>query len=498
MSANFKIIETFDAYYVKVTGKVDLNVLSQELKRHQLDVDISKIMRDIVSAEIGQEILLLAKPPEPEDKIVLTIAPGKMSALLTLNIKPGEKIFLDEVFQKLNEKQIVHGVNLKRIKTLVKLKRPAFREVIAVGDSPKPGQDASITYTFNQPELNPIPIESGYSYEPGHIILIQQGEVLAQKTPSTLGVFGCNVLGEIVHPLPRMDLEFKVGQGVTVKHNAATAARDGALSWKGSEMKVIDVTIIPEDLLEVIYSNGQVLILGNVGAGAKIQAQDDVEIRGSVEGATVISLEGSVFVKGGIIGNGQSFIKAAGNVEAGFIEETTVEVGKNLIVDKYVYNSSITVDHAVYFKTIKEFTTPSKDTDKGNLAPSRPDQSYPKKVKQITKEMKTIEREMKITASKFKSLLEKEDTREFLQEQLARYSDLTNSLNQLRQERQTLINQCGSKGLGLLGLLVNVGAYFHVRYEQLLLEQPVKHATIFYDYHKKQVVLFGDQSTIEG
>lgn len=182
MSANFEIVETFDAYYVRVNGKVDLNLLSQELKRQNLDVDVSKIMREVVNAKAGQEIFLLSKPSEPEGKIVLTVAPGKMSALLTLNIRPGEKVPLDEVFQKLKDKQVVHGVNLERIKTLINLKRPAFRELIAAGDPPEPGLDASIAYTYDQPNLDPIPVADGFTYEPGHIIPVKEGDVIAQRT----------------------------------------------------------------------------------------------------------------------------------------------------------------------------------------------------------------------------------------------------------------------------------------------------------------------------
>lgn len=504
MSANFEIIETFDGYYVKVTGKVDLNLLSQELKRQRLEVDVSQIMREIVNARVGQEILLLSKPEEPEGKIVLTVAPGKMSVLLSLNIKPGEKVPLDVVFQKLKDKQIVHGVNLERIKTLINLKRPAFREVIATGDSPEPGLDARITYTYNQASLNPSPLKDGFAYEPGRIILIQKGEVLAQRIPSTLGTFGCNVLGEIVHPLPGRSLQFRVGKTVTVQGNTAVAAKDGAVTWEESGMEVIDVNTIPEDLrMGVISARGKVLVLGNVGAGARIQAQDDVEVRGSIEGATVVSVRGSVFVRGGIIGHGQTFIKAAGNVEAGFIEEATIEAGQNLIVDKYVWDSSVTVGQAVYFKTIKEFTPSGKDPIKSTLieqpestgSTANLSEPYPEKVKQITKDMKSIEREMKSFASRFKSLAEKEDSRKELPEQLAGYSKLTDRLDHLRQERQGLVNRWGGKGLGLLGLLVNVGVFFRVRYQQMPLEQPVKQATMFYDYHKTQVVFSGDQSS---
>ena len=506
MSANFEIVETFDGYYVKVTGKVDLNLLSQELKRQRLDIDVSKIMREIVNAKVGQEILLFSKPEEPDGKIVLTVAPGKMTVLLTLNIRPGEKVPLDVVYQKLKEKQIVHGVNLERIRTLINLKRPAFREVIANGDPPEPGLDARINYLYKQPTLNPILVEDGFTYEPGHIVQIRKGEVMAERTPSTLGVFGCNVQGEIIHPLPGRSLEFKAGKNVTVQGNTAFAAKDGAVAWEDSVMEVADLNTIPEDLrMGVISAKGMVLVLGNVGRGAHIQAQGDVEIRGSIDEGTVISVKGSVFVKGGIIGGGRSLIKAAGNIEADFIEESTVEAGQNLIIEKYVFASSVSVGKAVYFKTVKEFTSPDKVQLSSKTASMQSETSkpvaltlpYSEQVKQISKDIKTIEREMKSFTARFKSLVEKEDSGPELREQLEIYSNQVESLDSSKQERQDLINQYGGKGLGILGLLVNVGVGFRIRYEQLVLEQTVTNATMFYDYHKKQAVFSGNQSAPE-
>lgn len=506
MSANFEIVETFEGYYVKVTGKVDLNLLSQELKRQNLEVDVSKIMREVVNAKAGQEIFLLSKPKEPEGKIVLTVAPGKMSVLLTLNIRPGEKVPLDKVFQKLKDKQVVHGVNLERIKTLINLKRPAFREVIASGDPPEPGLDASITYTYNQPDLNPAPVKDGFTYEPGHIIQVQEGDVIARRTPFTLGVFGCNVLGEIVHPLPGRNLEFKVGKSVTVKGDTAFAARDGAVTWEDSGLEITDVNTITEDLrLGVITAQGMVLVLGDVGPGAHIQAQADVEIRGTLEGGTVESVKGSVFIEGGVIGQGQTYIKAAGNVEAPFIEEATIEAGRNLIIDKYVFDSSLSVDKAVYFKTDKEFTLPDKEKIKPKAAPGKHEivesaasrLTYPERVKQISRDLKSLEREMKSFAARFKNLTGREESRQDLREQLARYAEHAENREQLRQERQSLINQWGGRGLGIMGLLVNVGIAFRTRYEELVMEQPVAHATMFYNCHKNQVIFIGGQTPAE-
>ncbi|NLW44343.1 MAG: DUF342 domain-containing protein [Syntrophomonadaceae bacterium] len=501
MSANFRIIETFDGYYLKVTGKVDLNLLSQELKRHNLDVDISKIMREVVNARAGQEILLQAKPEESGGKIIITVAPGKMSALLTLNIRPGEKVALDEVFQKLKEKQVVHGVNLERIKTLVNLKRPAFREIIATGNPPEPGLDASIDYVYQPPELDPVRVEDGFAYEPGHIIQVREGDVVARKTPATLGVFGCNVLGEIVHPLPGRNLEFKVGHSVTVQGNTALAGRDGAVKWEESVLHITDLNIIEDDLQTgAIAAGGMVLVLGNVGPGTHIQARDDVEIRGTLEGGTVISANGSVFVKGGITGGSQ--VKAPGNVEAPFIEESTVAAGRNLVIDDYIFDSSLSVGRAVYFKTVKEYRPANrqkKSTDpdrKQALEEATADVPAPARMKQISRAMKALEREIKTFISQFTNLSGREESRQELREQMARYSKRVNSLHHLRQERQNLINKTGGRGLGLPGLLANVGVEFHTRYEEFLLERPVTNATAFYNHLRNKVVFIGKEADL--
>jgi len=498
VSANFRIIETFDGYYLRVTGKVDLNLLSQELKRHNLDVDVSKIMREVVNAKVGQEILLQSKPEESDGKIIITVAPGKMSALLTLNIRPGEKVPLDEVYQKLKEKQVVHGVNLERIKTLINLKRPAFREVIATGNPPEPGQDASITYEYNQPKLDPVPVEDGFAYEPGYIIQVREGDVVARRTPSTLGVFGCNVLGEIVHPLPGRNVEFKVGDSVTIQGNTALAGRDGALTWEDSVLHITDLKTIDSDLqMGAVTAKGKVLVLGNVGPGTHIQAQDDVEIRGTLEGGTVVSVNGSVFAKRGIAGRSQ--VKAAGNVEAPFIEESTVAAGRNLVIDDYIFDSSLSVGRAVYLKTVKEYKPESRrkkpaDPDKT----SSPDETAadgptnPVRMKQINQAVKTLERDIKTFTSQFKNLVGREESRQELQEQLARYAKQVNSLHHLRQERQNLINKTGGRGLGLTGLLANVGVEFHTRYEEFLLEHPVINATALYNHLRNKVMFVGE------
>ena len=65
---------------------------------------------------------------------------------------------------------------------------------------------------------------------------------------------------------------------------------------------------------------GAVLVDGDVLAGARVEADGDIEVRGTVE-ASYIHTGGSLTVHGGIAGMGEGTVKAAGSVYAKYILE---------------------------------------------------------------------------------------------------------------------------------------------------------------------------------
>lgn len=488
MSLGYEIIETFEGFYIKKLGKIDFNTLSQDLNRRQLQVDVSKIMRDLVNANIGQEILLVAKQENLSAPVVIAVSPGKMSAVLTLNIKPGENtIPLDEFFQRLKDMGIVHGVNLERIKTLLNLKRPAFREVIATGDPAQIGDDAKIDYYFKEPTLNPTLDKDDFIYEPGRVIPVKEGEVLAKKTPATIGVFGCNVLGVIITPLPGRDMDFNVGDGISVEVNSAVALRSGALHWDNSIMSIADLTTLSGDsqVGEVILP-GKLLITGNLSPNTTIIAQDDIEIQGSIEGATVISEKGSVYVKGAIIGNGRNVVQANGNVEAHCIFNTIIEVKQNLIVDDYILQSEINVGQNVYCKAIKKFTLADKKPRKKSIPPEEVNAIDPLAT---SKYIKDLEREIKYLLKNIQVMIKKTDSTNQVGDLLKQYVEISNQLNKLKKERQDFFNRQGSAGLGLQGLFLRPDINYRTRYEKVPEERITSPITVFFDYHRNTLFI---------
>ncbi|NLV16561.1 MAG: DUF342 domain-containing protein [Syntrophomonadaceae bacterium] len=488
MSSGYEIIEAFEGFYIKKLGRVDFNTLSNDLNRRQLQVDISKMMRDLVNADIGQQILIVAKQQNFSAPVVIAVSPGKMSAVLTLNIKPGEKtIPLDEFFQRLKDQGIVYGVNLERVKTLLKLKRPAFREVIATGEPPQNGNDAKINYYFQEPSLNPLPDKNDFVFRPGGIIPVEEGEVLATRTPATIGVFGCNVLGEIVLPLPGKNLDFNVGSGISVEVNSAVAIHSGALHWDNSIMTVVSLTTLSGDSQSgEVFIPGKAIITGNLSSNTTIIAEGDIEIQGNIEGGTVISETGSVYVRDGIIGNSRSIVKADGNVEASYVYKTIIEAKQNLIVDKYILQSDLTVGQGIYCKAVKQFTFNDK---RDHPKPPPAEVGNDIDLLAAAKSSKDLERELKYLIKSIQGLIKKTDATNQVRELLERYVETSNQLNKLKKERQDFINRQKKNSLGLQGLFNKPGIDYRIRYEKVPDERITPPTTVFYDYYRTKLFI---------
>ena len=73
-----------------------------------------------------------------------------------------------------------------------------------------------------------------------------------------------------------------------------------------------------------------------------MDARDSIYIRGNVEAANIYSQHGDITVAQGIVGQKRAKILAGGSLCCGFIQDATVGVRKDIIIDHYVMNSSIT------------------------------------------------------------------------------------------------------------------------------------------------------------
>lgn len=88
-----------------------------------------------------------------------------------------------------------------------------------------------------------------------------------------------------------------------------------------------------------IESRNCVLIHGSVQPGFKVKSDGNLEIRGTVM-STTISSQSNLVIKSGIIGK-NSTVSALGDADIYFVEQGEIECGRNCIIRKESYYSTI-------------------------------------------------------------------------------------------------------------------------------------------------------------
>lgn len=450
-------------------------------------------------------------------RVEITVSPNKMQAFLSLNNSSDSPVMAEEVFQMLEISGIVHGVNIDRIHKLCDMRLPATGELIASGTLPVPGQDAAITYHHSKPEALPELVDNGKVnyYELGHIVLVKPGEVLAVRVPSTNGEIGYNVYGDELQPMPGKSKGFHVGSGVTVEGDQAIASIEGALHWEGQKVCVANAYTVMGDVdfaIGNIKFSGKVMVTGNVREGFKVEADHDIEIRGGVEGAQIISHRGSVIVRGGIIGQGKALVQAANNVEARFIQEATVEAGNNIVINEYIIRSNITAGDAVLIQgnrgkvlgdnSITAATRIKVNTiqsDRGlNLKVNGIDRiACYERIKEINATLESSDQAVRNLAVRARLLGGQKDERSIreLKEIIPRYVRLTEEMDILREERQQLLSILkNTKGEGMIEVKgeVDMGLSFRIKNDAMQLKEPVKNVTMYYDQDEKRIILLSN------
>ena len=257
----------------------------------------------------------------------------------------------EELYQLLTVSGIVTGVDYRQL-SLVKQcvengRADDERIVVARGTDPIPGRDAHLKF---QLEIGPI---AGELLDDGSIdfrerkimVPVSAGQMIDVKAPPTSGRPGATVLGERKAQRHGRDIEVHTA-GDAVYSEASrqvTATCDGVLSIvKNSVIKVFSKIEIPGNIDYAtgnVESSNCVVVRGSVLPNFKVRTGGDLEIRGSVTSAQVLSMA-NIVVKGGILGR-SSIVSASGDVDINFIEQGKIRCGGTCVIRKQCYYSAI-------------------------------------------------------------------------------------------------------------------------------------------------------------
>jgi uncharacterized protein (DUF342 family) len=334
--------------------RVEVNDILRELHNQRMvDYDLRAITitvsgKDSKPVRIGSKTITISG----KKRCVVKVSDDKMKA--TINIIPpiGEtnKPTIDEIKNDLLAAGVVYGIDEVIIQGILQNKIFDEPVVVAKGRLAMDGKNATIEYFFNtEKKRTPFALSEDGSVdfrEIGIIQTVKAGDILARKVATNKGVPGMTVTGQSLPAIDGKDIVLYKGKNILLNKDETelTAAVKGQIVWDGSRIDVDPVCKIKGDVcFETgnIYFNGSLLIDGNIREGFVVKADDDIEIKGSVEKAYVESLEGSITVHGGIVGVGQDSIRAQKKITAKFVQNASLCARGDVIVTEFILHSLV-------------------------------------------------------------------------------------------------------------------------------------------------------------
>ena len=328
------------------------------------NVDVVVLKKAVDTAQ-QMNLKIAAKKGIPcSESFRVTISPDKMTA--TCRFYPpstgGAVATADDIKSTLRLEGVNKGIDEAAIDAYLANRNYCTDYVLARGEAPKPGVDASIEYFFNtNPNLKPKLNEDGSVdfFTLSAISVVKKGDKLATLTKEIPGEPGFNIVGDTLPPPEVRKLILKYGRNIEPTEDGLTiiSSVDGHASLVEDKVFVSDVYEVSDvdtSTGNIEYA-GSVCVLGNVKTGFAIKADGDVEVRGVVENATIDS-GGNVTIARGMNGMSKGTINAAGNVISKFIENANVNAG-GYVHAEAILHSNVTAKGDITVTGKKGFIT---------------------------------------------------------------------------------------------------------------------------------------------
>lgn len=315
-------------------------------------------VREVVRAASGEWIRVGSFIANPAADALMSVDVGAQDMEARVILTPpqpgGCDLSRDIILAYLRNNKVVFGIIEETIQELED--SPRYKEpiLVAAGQKPQNGQDASVQFFFETDKTKLHLEEKNGKVDYKELQLVQnvmEGQPLAKKIPAKQGVAGRTVTGKVLPARNGKDMPMPVGKNVKVADDGLTilAEVNGEANYLNGKVNVETVYTINGDI-DLKTGNkfflGTIIILGNVADGFSVKATGNIEIKGNV-GKAEISAEGDIIVHQGITGKGGGTVSAGKSVWAKFIENANISAGENVIVSQSIINSEIVADKRI-------------------------------------------------------------------------------------------------------------------------------------------------------
>lgn len=283
-------------------------------------------------------------------QLVVGIAKNKLSAHVV--IPEGYQPTSLEIRKSLVNAGVTYGL-LEDVIDQLGDEAAAGEYEVARGLPPVQGEDAKIEYFFRtgRPSLTPQILEDGRTdyFNLGVAVNVEEGQVLARKTPAVPGKSGRTVTNEEVYPRGVKDIPLRPGRGVVLSDDGLemTAEYSGQPQVHRGVISVSQVFFVQGDVdfsVGNIDFDGHVEVEGTVRNNFRVRAKGNIVVQGTVEGG-ILEAGGFIMVMGGVRQNSQ--LAAEGDIQVSFMEHSRARTPQNLFVKDDLLFSEVDVDGAV-------------------------------------------------------------------------------------------------------------------------------------------------------
>lgn len=284
-----------------------------------------------------------------DEKIEVTISNDCFYAKAKIYppLNKGKLLEKEDIISALIKENVKYGIDFNEITEFLKTRNYKKEYIFAKGTLPEKSKDGYIDFfvDINQKINIPKILEDG-SLDYKNLNLfesVKQNQPIAQKKEGTIGkygidIFGKEVLGEL--PLPPPELPLGKNTFISDDGNTLLAKLNGRVLYIDNKLNILPILDLPNGVNSTtgnINFPGHIIIKGVVLAGFTVEAEGNIEIRGSVEAANIIS-KGSISVTRGI--HSKANIFAYKDVNAQFIEDADVFAKQN-IISNYILQGNI-------------------------------------------------------------------------------------------------------------------------------------------------------------
>ncbi len=311
---------------------------------HSFDVEkIKTLLNNDKTSYI--EIEKLQQDSKIDEQINIEISNDEIAAYMTIfPPKEGRMITKEEVYDILESKNIIKGIDYDLITEMIESKQFLKKQRIASGSQPINGMDGKIEHFFNtEIKIKPTLLEDGSvnMKELNIIQTVSEGECLAQKNLPTEGIDGFTVTGKILKSKNGKPVYFKKGKNVIETEDglrliAGTTGQPRLIDGKITVLEIYEVNGNVDNSTGNIRFVGKVIIKGNVRTGFTVECSDDVEVYGVVEGATIIS-NGNIVLHKGIQGQNVGKLISKQNIIARYMESCYAKAHGNISAEAIMH-----------------------------------------------------------------------------------------------------------------------------------------------------------------